>query len=68
MVFGYAGSVYHAWINVWTADTGWLDGVIYFDGRSWQYIDPTFASSAGDDASIKEYIGNGSNYTEKYMY
>ena len=68
MVFGYAGSVYHAWINVWTADTGWLDGVIYFDGRSWQNIDPTFASSAGNDPSIKEYIGNGSNYTEKYMY
>ena len=46
MIFGYAGSVYHAWINVWTEDTGWIDGAIYFDGGSWQYLDPTFASSA----------------------
>ena len=68
MVFGYAGSVYHAWINVWTEDTGWVDGVIYFDGMTWQYLDPTFAASANQDPSIMEYIGNGSNYTEKYMY
>ena len=68
MIFGYAGSVYHAWINVWTEDTGWVDGVIYFDGMTWQHLDPTFASSANQSSSVEEYIGNGSNYTEKYMY
>ena len=68
MIFGYAGSVYHAWINVWTEDTGWVDGVIYFDGMTWQHLDPTFASSANQNSSVEAYIGNGSNYTEKYMY
>ena len=68
MIFGYAGSVYHAWINVWTEDTGWIDGAIYFDGGSWQYLDPTFASSADQSPEIMEYIGNSENYTEKYMY
>lgn len=68
MIFGYAGTVYHAWINVWTEDTGWVDGVIYFDGMSWQYLDPTFASSADQSPHIMEYIGDSSNYTEKYMY
>ena len=68
MIFGYAGSVYHAWINVWTEDTGGIDGAIYFDGGSWQYLDPTFASSADQSPEIMEYIGNSENYTEKYMY
>jgi len=68
MIFGYAGSVYHAWINVWTEDTGWVDGVIYFDGMTWQYLDPTFASSADQSPSIREYIGDSSNYTAKYIY
>ena len=68
MIFGYAGSVYHAWINVWTKDTGWIDGVIYFDGMTWKYLDPTFASSADQNPSVMAYIGEGSNYTEKYMY
>lgn len=68
MVFGYAGSVYHAWINVWTEDTGWIDGAIYFDGGTWQYLDPTFASSANQSQEILEYIGDKSNYREKYMY
>ena len=24
LVVGYAGTVYHAWINVWTEETGWI--------------------------------------------
>lgn len=68
MVFGYAGTIYHAWISVWTEDTGWVDGVIFFDGTTWQRLDPTFAASALEDESILEYIGDGSNYKEKYLY
>ena len=68
LVVGYAGSVYHAWINVWSEDTGWIDGVIYFDGKMWHRMDPTFASSGNQSESIMEYIGNGTNYTEKYLY
>lgn len=68
LVVGYAGTAYHAWISVWTAEEGWVDGVIYFDGNAWHRMDPTFASSGGKSASIMEYIGNGSNYTKKYQY
>lgn len=68
LVVGYAGTAYHAWISVWTAETGWIDGVIYFDGTSWQRMDPTFASSSNSSESIMKYIGDGSNYTTKYLY
>ena len=68
MVFGYAGTDYHAWISVWTEDTGWVDGVIFFDGTTWQRLDPTFASSGNQSEEIMAYIGNGKNYKEKYLY
>lgn len=68
MVFGYTGGAYHAWISVWTEDTGWIDGVIFFDGVAWQRLDPTFASYDNQSDKIMQYIGNGSNYTEKYFY
>lgn len=68
LVVGYAGEVYHAWISVWTKETGWVDGVIYFDGNTWQRMDPTFASSAGASKEIMDYIGNGQNYRAKYYY
>ena len=68
MIFGYAGKAYHAWISVWSEDTGWVDGVIFFDGTTWQRLDPTFASSGGQSDDIMKYIGNGSNYKDKYCY
>lgn len=68
LVVGYAGTVYHAWINVWSEETGWVDGVVYFDGTSWQRMDPTFASSGKQSASIMAYIGDGKNYSDKYLY
>ncbi|MBE6955659.1 MAG: transglutaminase domain-containing protein [Ruminococcaceae bacterium] len=68
LVVGYAGKAYHAWISVWTEESGWVDGAIFFDGSAWKRMDPTFASSANKSASIMKYIGNGSNYTVKYLY
>lgn len=68
LVVGYAGTAYHAWISVWSAETGWVDGAIYFDGVSWQRMEPTFASSGKQSASIMAYIGDGKNYTAKYFY
>ena len=66
LVIGYAGDVYHAWINVYSESTGWVDGVIYFDGVAWKRMDPTFAATGGAD--IMDYIGNGTNYSAKYFY
>lgn len=68
LVVGYTGKVYHSWINVYTPESGWVDGMIFFDGKEWHLMDPTFASSGKKSESIMKYIGNGSNYTAKYVY
>lgn len=68
LVVGYAGTIYHAWINVYSEETGWINGVIYFDGVSWKLMDPTFASSENQSKEIMSYIGDGTNYTAKYIY
>lgn len=68
LVVGYTGKVYHAWINVYSEQEGWIDGVIYFDGQNWKLMDPTFASSNNSSQAIMKYIGNGANYQAKYLY
>lgn len=68
MVFGYTGSVYHAWINTYSAESGWITGSIYFDGKDWKLMDPTFASAGKSSDEIMSYIGNGANYVAKYIY
>lgn len=68
LVVGYAGTAYHAWISVWTEEEGWIDGIIYFDGKNWHRMDPTFASTGGGSDEIMEYIGDGTNYSKKYQY
>ena len=68
LVVGYTGSLYHAWINVYIDGQGWVDNIIYFDGHDWKLMDPTFASSGGNDPEIQKYITNSSNYKAKYSY
>ncbi len=68
LVVGYAGTAYHAWISVWSDKDGWIEGAVYFDGTSWQRMDPTFASSGNQSADIMKYIGDGNNYSSKYFY
>lgn len=67
LVVGYSGDAYHAWISVYLEETGWIDKVIEFDGKSWSLVDPTLAAN-NSGPSVKKYIGDGSNYTEKYSY
>ncbi len=67
LVVGYAGTVYHAWISVWTEENGWVDGAIFFDGYTWKRMDPTFASSQSRSDEIMDYIEHGT-YTTKYLY
>ena len=64
---GYSGDAYHAWISVWTKETGWIDNVIRFDGKKWTLIDPTLAAN-NSKQSVRKYIGDGSNYTLKFVY
>ena len=69
LVVGYTSTgEYHAWINVWSEESGWMDSVIYFDGKTWKLMDPTFASTGEQSQSIMEYIGNTANYKERFTY
>lgn len=39
LVVGYAGELYHAWISVYLDGVGWIDNIIYFDGKDWVRMD-----------------------------
>jgi len=68
MVFGYADDVYHAWISVFSEDTGWIDQVIFFDGENWTMMDPTFAAAAGSSSNLQAFVGTGGIYTVTELY
>ena len=68
LVVGYAGDAYHAWINVYSPETGWINNLVYFDGSKWNLMDPTFASSAKQSTEVMKYIGDGKNYKAMYLY
>lgn len=67
LVVGYSGDAYHAWISVYLKEIGWVNDIIEFDGKSWSLMDPTLAAN-NSNSSVKDYIGDGSNYTVKYSY
>ena len=69
LVVGYTSTgEYHAWINVWSEESGWMNSVIHFDGKTWKLMDPTFASTGKQSNAIMEYIGNPANYKERFAY
>lgn len=67
LVVGYSGDAYHAWISVYLKEIGWVNDIIKFDGKSWSLMDPTLAANNSNSA-VKDYLGDGSNYTVKYSY
>jgi hypothetical protein len=67
MEIGYAGTAYHAWLSTYITDIGWVNGMIEFDGTKWSLMDPTFASNTKEE-KLKDFIGDGSNYSVKYIY
>lgn len=68
LVIGHAGGTYHAWIDVYSEEEGWIDKVIYFDGVSWVLMDPTFAASEGREKEIAQFIGDSENYLTERVY
>ena len=68
LIVGYAGTGYHAWINVYIEGVGWVDHLIYFNGEDWSMMDPTFVSNGKNNPAVLKYVGDGTNYTEKYAY
>ena len=64
---GYAGTEYHAWVSVYTAETGWIDNIIQFDGAEWTLMDPTLGSYASD-SQVKKTLNDDTYYQLKYKY
>lgn len=68
LVIGYAGDVYHAWVSIYIQSQGWIDNVIYFDGASWKFMDPTFVSSGKRSQAALDYVSNPGHYVAKFTY
>lgn len=68
LIMGYTGEVYHAWISVWTKETGWIDKAIYYNKGSWNRMDPTFGASGCNTDFINKYVNNEKNYIELKRY
>lgn len=66
VIFGYVSpdEIYHAWNMFYTEETGWVTVDYEVSGRDWNRLDLTFAAN-GSDA---EFIGNGENYSDLYVY
>ena len=62
LVVGYTGAEYHAWLNVYSEETGWINQAVFFDGSSWKLMDPTLAAGSVD------YKANEIDYEAKYQY
>ena len=63
---GYAGTVKHAWINVYIRSKGWVDKAVEFSGDSWSRMDPTFDSNSQNEETIHQYIGDDDNYSVQF--
>lgn len=59
LITGYVEEGYHAWVEVYIHDVGWVDPNIYFNSEEWKLMDPTFA------AAEQNYKGS---YESKYNY
>lgn len=64
---GYASLAYHAWVSVYLTDVGWVNGIVEFDGTSWNLMDPTYAANNSEE-DVREFIGDGTNYSVRYIY
>ncbi len=66
--FGYVKDTYHAWVSVYTDQTGWIDNFIYFENEKWQIMDPTFISQDPGNKKIQEFTTDSENYELKYIF
>jgi len=65
---GYCGEAYHAWIEVYTQDKGWIRRDIEFPGDAFVRLDPTFDSAGKGKGDISRIIGDGTNYFPMFYY
>ena len=66
LVVGYAGPAYHAWISVYSSETGKVYKVIQFNGDQWTLMDPTFMATG--DTADPNIVGDGENHEAMFFY
>ena len=49
---------------IYTKETGWIVAEFKVDQNDWNRIDLTFSANGAD----RDFIGDGSNYTDLYYY
>ena len=62
LVFGFAGDAYHAWLDVYSPEYGWLSHIIFLRNNTWNLMDPTFAATSHYSEAFQQFFGDGSNY------
>lgn len=53
VVTGYVEQGYHAWVEVYIQDTGWINPSVYFESELWGRVDPTFDSMGSYDGDYQ---------------
>ena len=66
LVIGYQGTVYHAWIDAYSDETGWINEIVRFEGDGWRLMDPTYASTGGSEGM--RIANNPKNYVARFLY
>jgi len=67
LVIGYAGTAYHAWMEVYSVEQGAVFGY-FFNGTEWVRMDPTFDAAAHGAIDLAHVIGDGTNYQPIFYY
>ncbi len=65
---GYCGEAYHAWIEVYTNDAGWVRKKIEFPSKTYVRLDPAFDAASKGTGDISRLIGDGQNYQPILYY
>lgn len=68
LMVGYAGTVYHAWVEVYCENSALVDNAIPITAGEWSLLDPTFVSSNGRSQEIMRYVTDSSHYKPSYIY
>ena len=66
VIFGYVSpnDLYHAWNMFYTDETGWVTVDYQVSANSWNRLDLTFSANGADT----DFIGDGTNYADVYVY
>lgn len=67
LVTGYVApnDLYHAWNLIYLEESGWIAVEFQVEAGNWVRIDTTFAAGGAD---LKNFVGDGKNYVDRYVY